>query len=104
SLSAIDLITALWFKEMRGVDAPDRLADDRDRFILSKGHGVPALYAVLAKKGFIGVDELKTLRKTGSCLQVHPDRVRLPIVEASSGSLGQVLSVAQGLAMAAKTS
>jgi transketolase len=99
SLSAIDLLTALWFKEMRGVESPDKLLDDRDRFVLSKGHGVPALYAILAKKGFIGVDELKTLRKTGSRLQGHPDRVRMPIMEASTGSLGQGLSVAQGLAM-----
>src|SRR5688572_15099200 len=99
SLSAIDLITALWFNEMRGVASPQGLAPDRDRFILSKGHGVPALYAVLAKKGFIGVDELGTLRKTGSRLQGHPDRVRLPIVEASTGSLGQGLSVAQGMAI-----
>lgn len=98
SLSAIDVITALWFHEMRGVD-PKNLAADRDRFILSKGHGVPALYAVLAKKGFIEADDLKTLRKTGSRLQGHPDRVRMPIVEASTGSLGQGLSVAQGMAM-----
>lgn len=101
SLSAIDLVTALWFNEMRGVD-PKNLASDRDHFVLSKGHGVPALYAVLAKKGFIPVDELKTLRKTGSRLQGHPDRVRLPIVEASTGSLGQGMSVAQGMAIAAK--
>ncbi len=102
SLSAIDLLTALWFSEMRGVDDPNRLAPDRDRFVLSKGHGVPALYAILAKKGFIGVDELKTLRKTGSRLQGHPDRVRMPIVEASTGSLGQGLSVAQGIAAGVK--
>jgi len=101
SLSAIDLITALWFHEMKGVDG-GKLAVERDHFILSKGHGVPALYAVLAKKGFIGVEELKTLRKTGSRLQGHPDRVRLPIVEASTGSLGQGMSVAQGMAMAHK--
>ena len=99
SLSAIDLVTALWFHAMKGVDNPSRLTEDRDRFILSKGHGVPALYAVLAKKGFINPAELKTLRKTGSRLQGHPDRVRLPIVEASTGSLGQGLSVAQGMAM-----
>jgi transketolase len=99
SLSAIDLLTALWFEEMRGVDGPSKLASDRDRFVLSKGHGVPALYAILAKKGFIAQEELKTLRKTGSRLQGHPDRVRLPIVEASTGSLGQGLSVAQGLAL-----
>jgi transketolase len=102
SLSAIDLLTALWFSEMRGVDSAQSLQADRDRFVLSKGHGVPALYAILAKKGFIRSEELMTLRKTGSRLQGHPDRMRLPIVEASTGSLGQGLSVAQGLAMAAK--
>jgi transketolase len=101
SLSAIDLITALWFAEMRGVE-PGRLSESRDRFVLSKGHAVPALYAVLAKKGFIPHEELKTLRKTGSRLQGHPDRVRMPIVEASTGSLGQGLSVAQGLALGLK--
>src|SRR5437762_2210523 len=72
SLSAIDVITALWFKEMRGVDGPNALGADRDHFVLSKGHAVPALYAALAKKGFLRVDELKTLRKTGSRLQGHP--------------------------------
>jgi transketolase len=99
SLSAIDLLTALWFAEMRGVERAPASDPNRDRFVLSKGHGVPALYAVLAKKGFIGEDELSTLRKTGSRLQGHPDRVRLPIVEASTGSLGQGLSIAQGLAL-----
>jgi transketolase len=101
SLSAIDIITALWFHEMRDIE-PCRLADTRDRFVLSKGHAVPALYAVLAKKGFIPHEELKTLRRTGSRLQGHPDRVRMPIVEASTGSLGQGLSVAQGLALGMK--
>lgn len=101
SLSAIDIITALWFHEMRGID-PGRLNDTRDRFVLSKGHAVPALYAVLSKKGFIPHEELKTLRRTGSRLQGHPDRVRMPIVEASTGSLGQGLSVAQGLALGLK--
>ena len=101
SLSAIDLITALFFNEMRGVDPLD-LKPNRDRFVLSKGHAVPALYAVLSKKGFIPFEELKTLRQTGSRLQGHPDRVRLPIVEASTGSLGQGLSVAQGLALGLK--
>jgi transketolase len=99
SLSAIDLVTALWFSEMRGVSDPKNLAPDRDRFVLSKGHAVPALYVVLAKLGFIETSELMTLRKTGSRLQGHPDRVRMPIVEASTGSLGQGLSVAQGLAL-----
>ncbi len=102
SLSAIDLVTALWFSEMRGVKSAKELAADRDRFVLSKGHAVPALYAVLAKKGFIEESELMTLRKTGSRLQGHPDRVRMPIVEASTGSLGQGLSVAQGLALGMK--
>ena len=102
SLSMIDLLTGLWFGEMRGVDSAKTLAADRDHFILSKGHGVPALYAILAKKGFIEEKELMTLRKTGSRLQGHPDRVRLPIVEASTGSLGQGLSVAQGMAMGLK--
>lgn len=102
SLSAIDLLTALWFSEMKGVDSAKSLSADRDRFILSKGHGVPALYVILAKKGFIEEKELMTLRKTGSRLQGHPDRVRMPIVEASTGSLGQGLSVAQGMAMSMK--
>jgi transketolase len=101
SLSAIDLITALWFHEMRGTD-PKNLAADRDRFVLSKGHAVPALYAALAKKGFFPKEELMKLRKTGALLQGHPDRVRMPIVEASTGSLGQGMSVAQGMAAALK--
>lgn len=100
SLSAIDVLTVLWYSEMRGVKSAKELSSDRDRFVLSKGHGVPALYAILAQKGFIETRELATLRKTGSRLQGHPDRVRLPIVEASTGSLGQGLSVAQGLALA----
>ncbi len=99
SLSTIDILTALWFKEMRGVDSPDQLKTDRDRFILSKGHAVPALYAILAKKGFIPESELKNLRRTGSPLQGHPDRMRIPMVEASTGSLGQGMSVAQGMAL-----
>jgi transketolase len=102
SLSAIDVMTALWFSEMQGVESPKLIQSDRDRFILSKGHAVPALYAILAKKGWIEHAELATLRKTGSRLQGHPDRVRLPIVEASTGSLGQGLSVAQGMAMGLK--
>jgi transketolase len=102
SLSAIDVLTALWFSEMRGVESAQSLAADRDHFILSKGHGVPALYAILAKKGFIEEKELMTLRKTGSRLQGHPDRVRMPIVEASTGSLGQGLSVALGMALGSR--
>ncbi len=103
SLSAIDLMTALWFSEMKGVPA-GKPEQDRDHFVLSKGHAVPALYAILAEKGYIAKEELKTLRQTGSRLQGHPDRVRLPIVEASTGSLGQGLSVAQGMAMGLKLS
>lgn len=99
SLSAIDLLTVLWFSRMRGVTSAKNLSADRDRFVLSKGHGVPALYAILAEKGFIEKSELMTLRKIGSRLQGHPDRMRMPIVEASTGSLGQGLSVAQGLAL-----
>jgi transketolase len=102
SLSAIDVLTALWFSEMKGVESAKSLAAERDHFILSKGHGVPALYAILAKKGFIEEKELMTLRKTGSRLQGHPDRVRMPIVEASTGSLGQGLSVALGMALGLK--
>ncbi len=103
SLSAIDLVTALFFHEMKGI-SPTAPSDPglRDHFILSKGHAAPALYAVLAEKGFISKEEFPTLRQTGSRLQGHPDRVRLPIVEASTGSLGQGLSVAQGMAMGLK--
>ena len=101
SLSAIDIITALFFSEMR-VDPKNPLAESRDRFVLSKGHGVPALYATLAYRGYFHPDETMTLRKLGSPFQGHPDRVRLPVVEASTGSLGQGLSVAQGIAMALK--
>jgi transketolase len=96
------VLTALWFGEMRGVTNSKSLTADRDRFILSKGHAVPALYAILAEKGFFPKESLKTLRRTGSDLQGHPDRVRIPIVEASTGSLGQGLSVAQGMAAGLK--
>ncbi|NBX93906.1 MAG: transketolase [Proteobacteria bacterium] len=101
SLSAIDLITTLFFHEMR-MNPQDALWADRDRFVLSKGHGVPALYAVLAKRGAIESSVLGTLRKINSQLQGHPDRVLLPFVEASTGSLGQGLSIAQGIALALK--
>lgn len=101
SLSAIDIITALFFHEMN-VDPKKPLKEGRDRFVLSKGHGVPALYATLAHRGYFKAEETLTLRKLGSVFQGHPDRVRLPIVEASTGSLGQGISVAQGLAMAGR--
>lgn len=98
SLSAIDIITTLFCHEMRW-DPKNPAWEDRDRFVLSKGHGVPALYAVLAHRGAIPEEELMTLRRTGARLQGHPDRVRLPVMEASTGSLGQGLSIAQGIAL-----
>lgn len=101
SLSAIDIVVTLFFSEMK-MDPTNAFWEDRDRFILSKGHGVPALYAVLSKKGVIPHEELATLRKINSRLQGHPDRVLLPFVEASTGSLGQGLSIAQGIALALK--
>ncbi len=101
SLSAIDIIVALFFHKMR--HDPARPDDpERDRFVLSKGHGVPALYAALAHAGYFPKEELLSLRKLGSPLQGHPDRLRFPLMEASTGSLGQGLSIAQGLALASK--
>lgn len=102
SLSAIDFLTVLYFGGYFKYDPqkPDYL--NRDRFILSKGHCVPALYCVLAHAGFMPKEELWTLRKFGSRLQGHPDKRRLPFLEANTGSLGQGLSIAIGLALAAK--
>lgn len=101
SLSAVDILTTLYFHTMRHrPQEPDWQL--RDRFILSKGHGVPALYAVLAKAGYFPMDELLTLRRTNSRLQGHPVAGSPPGVEVSTGSLGQGLSIAQGLAMASK--
>ncbi len=101
SLSAIDIITALYFHIMRH-DPKNPRWEDRDRFVLSKGHAAPALYAALAESGYFPVEELRTLRKLGSRLQGHPDMHKTPGVEASTGSLGQGLSIAVGMAMAAK--
>lgn len=101
SLSAIDIITTLFFNEMK-VDPKNPEWDNRDRFVLSKGHGVPALYATLAYRGYFKPEDTMSLRQLGSNFQGHPDRVRMPAVEASTGSLGQGLSVAQGMAIAAK--
>ena len=102
SLSAIDFLTVLYFGGHLRVD-PKRPDDpNRDRFILSKGHCVPALYCVLAHRGFFPVSELMTLRKFGSRLQGHPDKRRLPCLEANTGSLGQGLSIGVGMALAAK--
>ncbi len=101
SLSLIDILVALFFTEIR-MKPEDPSWEDRDRFILSKGHGVPALYAILAQKGSLQEEDLMTLRMTNSRLQGHPDRFLMPVVEASTGSLGQGLSIAQGIALALK--
>ena len=98
SLSAADVMTYLYFKRMN-VDPARPDMEDRDRFILSKGHAAPGLYSVLARRGFFDPEELKTLRKPGSRLQGHPDCLKLPGVEVSTGSLGQGLSIAAGLAL-----
>jgi transketolase len=101
SLSCIDIITALYFARMKqDPKRPDW--KERDRFVLSKGHGVPALYAVMAEAGYFPKEELMTLRERGSRLQGHPVNTWLPGIEAPTGSLGQGLSVAQGMAMASK--
>jgi transketolase len=101
SLSAIDVIVALFFQKMR--HDPARPDDpSRDRFVLSKGHGVSALYATLAHAGYFPKEDLLSYRKLGSPLQGHPDRLRFGLMEGSTGSLGQGLSIAQGLAMASK--
>jgi len=101
SLSAADIVTALYFHKMRH-NPKDPSWDGRDRFVLSKGHAAPVLYAALARAGYFPVEELGTLRKIGSRLQGHPDMKKLPGVEASTGSLGQGLSIACGMALAAK--
>ncbi len=103
SLSMTDIISALYFHELKH-DPKNPGWEDRDRFILSKGHGVPAVYGAMAMTGYFPLSELMTLRKTGARLQGHPDRVRLPGIEASTGSLGQGLSVAQGIALALRLS
>lgn len=101
SLSATDVLVSLYFKVMN-LDPSRPDWPDRDRFVLGKGHACPALYAVLAERGFFGVEELLTLRKLGSRLQGHPDAKKTPGVEASTGSLGQGLSIACGMALAGK--
>ncbi|MBR4151248.1 MAG: transketolase [Firmicutes bacterium] len=101
SLSAADLFTYLYFKELR-VDPKNPKDPDRDRFVLSKGHTCPGLYSVLAHKGFFPVEDLKTLRKPGSYLQGHPNMNLTPGVDASTGSLGQGISIACGMAKGAK--
>jgi transketolase len=101
ALSAVDIITALYLKHMKH-DPANPNWNERDRFILSKGHGVPALYAVLAHCGYFPQDELMGLRMVDSRMQGHPDRMKLPGIEASTGSLGQGLSIGLGMALAAK--
>ena len=101
SLSAADIFTYLYFEEMNVDPANPKMAD-RDRFVLSKGHTAPGLYAALAEKGFFPTEDLVTLRHTGSYLQGHPDMKHIPGVDMSSGSLGQGLSVAVGMAAAGK--
>lgn len=101
SLSAADIYTYLFFEEMN-IDPADPKKDDRDRFVLSKGHTAPGYYAALANRGFFPVEDLTTLRKVGSYLQGHPDMKHIPGVDMSSGSLGQGLSVAVGMAAAGK--
>jgi len=103
SLSAADLFTYLYFEELN-VDPKDPEKADRDRFVLSKGHTAPGLYAALAEKGFFPKEDLITLRHTGSYLQGHPDMKCIPGVDMSSGSLGQGVSAAVGMAIAAKIS
>ena len=101
SLSAADIFTYLYFEEMN-IDPKNPKMEDRDRFVLSKGHVAPGLYSVLAQKGFFPVEDLKTLRHLGSYLQGHPDMKHIPGVDMSSGSLGQGVSAAVGMALSAK--
>jgi len=101
SLSAADMFTYLYFKEMN-IDPEDPDNADRDRFVLSKGHTAPGLYSALAHRGFFPVEELKTLRHVGSRLQGHPNMNQTPGVDMSTGSLGQGVSAAAGMALAAK--
>ena len=101
SLSIADIMTYLYFEEMN-IDPADPKKEDRDRFVLSKGHVAPALYSTLANRGYFPVEELKTLRKLGSRLQGHPCMQETPGVDMSSGSLGQGLPAACGMALSAK--
>lgn len=101
SLSIADILTYLYFEELR-VDPKNPDDPARDRFVLSKGHCAPGLYSVLAQRGYFPVEDLKTFRKTDSYLQGHPDMKHTPGVDMTSGSLGQGVSVAAGMALAAK--
>ncbi len=101
SLSCADILTYLYFEKMN-IDPKNPKKDDRDRFVLSKGHAAPVLYSVLANRGFFETEMLTTLRKIGSILQGHPDMKHIPGVDMSSGSLGQGISCAVGMALSAK--
>ena len=101
SLSSAEILTYLYFKEMN-IDPENPKMENRDRFVLSKGHAAPLLYSVLANRGFFGVDTLTTLRQPESVLQGHPDMKYIPGVDMSSGSLGQGISTAVGMALSAK--
>ena len=99
SLSASDIVTVLYFHEMN-IDPADPKKEDRDKFVLSKGHAAPVQYAAMAERGYFPKEELLTLRKLGSRLQGHPSMKMLPGIEMSTGSLGQGVGVAVGMAMA----
>ncbi|AEE92217.1 putative transketolase N-terminal section [Tepidanaerobacter acetatoxydans Re1] len=101
SLSIVDILVTLYYRVMK-VDPKKPDWEDRDRLVLSKGHGCPALYSVLARRGYFNMDQLGTLRQLGSILQGHPDMKRTPGIDVSVGSLGQGLSVAVGLALGAR--
>ena len=101
SLSATEIFTYLYFEEMN-IDPKNPKMEDRDRFVLSKGHTAPGLYSALANRGYFPVKDLETLRHTGSYLQGHPDMKHIPGVDMSSGSLGQGISCAVGMALAGK--
>ncbi len=101
SLSCADILTYLYFKQMN-IDPKNPQMENRDRFVLSKGHAAPALYAVLAERGFFSPDELLNLRQIGSMLQGHPDKKKIPGVDMTTGSLGQGISAAVGMALSAK--
>ena len=104
SLSCVEILMALYYDEMKNLDPKDPKKADRDRFVLSKGHTAPGYYSALAHRGFFPVEDLKTLRHTGSYLQGHPDMKHIPGVDMSSGSLGQGISAAVGMAISAKLS
>src|SRR5918996_5605133 len=102
SLSMVEIVTALYFGGILRYDAENPHDPERDRFVLSKGHGAPGLYAVLAEAGYFPIEDLQTLRRLGSALEGHPNMCRLPGVDASTGSLGQGLSIGLGHALAGR--